>query len=324
MTSTHDQGMLSHMDMHSSRPAHSPRASFAIWLSALLMVGCLSPQPSSVLPGGKAADHAFLEQYDTARARAIQEVPLAFLAMPQKLVVVRHGRITQTIPSVTPTYTALKDISHILLALYVASWHLPPAEAAGAVAAYAPYVDTVSSGLAKSAIPESDRLRQQKLLASAQDLIRQASTKKGVSQEWIDLWARGLGPDLLLNSRAAARSQLELINREMTAQIKSMTPKEKQTFIVIVSGAHQARAENLWMQYLGQLLGPKAVADERRRVYAESVYDNQGALDLLGSHVMDRSIGEAFFSSPTRMQRDLLGDAAKKIIPTLTLPDLTP
>jgi hypothetical protein len=244
--------------------------------------------------------------------------------MPQTLLVVRHGQVTKSLPSVTPTYTTLKDISHIILALYVASWHRPPPEAAIALTAYAPYVDTVSASLTQSAIPESDMARQRKLLAAARDLIRQATSKKGVSQEWIDLWARALGPDLLENSREAARSQLELINDEMTAQIKTMTPQEKETFIVIVSGAHQARAENLWMQYLGQLLGPEAISGERRRVYAESVYDTQGALALLGSHVMDRSIGEAFFDSPTRMQRDLLGDAAKEIIPTLSIPRLSP
>ena len=316
--------MLGKVNTHLSRRTLGILGALALCLSTAGMVSCVSSDRNSVFPGGKAADTAFMAQYDTARIRAIEEVPLAFLAMPRTLLVVRHGQVTESFPSVTPTYTTLKDISHIILALYVASWHRPPLEAAIAVAAYAPYVDAVSSGLGQSAIPESDLARQRKLLAAARNLIRQATSSEGVSQEWIDLWARALGPALLQNSREAARSQLQLINHEMAAQIKQMTPQEKESFIVVVSGAHQARAENLWMQYLGQLLGPEAISGERRRVYAESVYDTQGALDLLGSHVMDRSIGEAFFASPTRMQRDLLGDAAKEIIPTLPIPRLSP
>ena len=308
----------------------SPRCSlealwaFALCLSAMAMIGCTSADPSRALVGGKTADQNFITQYDTARTRAIEEVPLAFLAMPRTLLVLRHGQITESLPSITPTYTALKDVSHVILGLYVASWHVPAPKVAQALAAYSPYVETVEASLAQSAIPETDRRRQRKLLDAARELIQRASSKKGLSQEWIDAWARKLGPSLLKNSLEAARSQLELINYEMTAQIQTMTPKEKKSFIVVVSGAHQARDENLWMQYLGRLLGPQAISDDRRRVYAESVYNTQGALDLLGSHVMDRAIGEAFFASSTRMQRDILGDAAKKIIPTLKIPQLSP
>ena len=312
------------MNHSSSRCSLEILRTFAFCLSVLALINCASSDPSPALAGAKAADNDFMTQYDTARTRAIQEVPLAFLAMPQTLLVIRHGQVTESLTSITPTYTVLKDVSHVILGLYVASWHLPAPKVALALTAYAPYVDAVESSLTQAAIPERHMVRQRKLLAAAHELIQRASSKNGLSQEWLDVWARQRGPSLLKNSREAARSQLELINHEMTAQIQAMTPKEKNSFIVIVSGAHQARDENLWMQYLGRLLGPQAISGERRRVYAESVYDTQGALDLLGSHVMDRSIGEAFFASPERMQRDILGDAAEKIIPTLDIPQLSP
>ena len=83
----------------------------------------------------------------------------------------------------TPTYTTLEKISHIIVALYVASSHRLPAEISIAVATYAPYVDAVASGLEKSGIPEPHMARARKLLAAAHSLITQAASTKGVSQE---------------------------------------------------------------------------------------------------------------------------------------------
>ena len=57
-------------------------------------------------------------------------------------------------------------------------------------------------------------------------------------------------------------------------------------------------------------------------VYAEGVFDEKGALALLQRHLLDVSIGEQFFGSKKRLQSDLLGPAAEKILPTLDLPVL--
>ena len=41
------------------------------------------------------------------------------------------------------------------------------------------------------------------------------------------------------------------------------------------------------------------------------------AIDLLGTHLLDGSVGDAFFGDYMRMHRDLLADAAKKYLPKL-------
>jgi hypothetical protein len=62
-------------------------------------------------------------------------------------------------------------------------------------------------------------------------------------------------------------------------------------------------------QYFLRLLHePK---EGRRVVYAESMWEEPKALDLLGTHLLDGSVGDAFFGDYMRMHRDLLGDAAK-------------
>ena len=53
----------------------------------------------------------------------------------------------------------------------------------------------------------------------------------------------------------------------------------------------------------------------RRVVYAESLWEEPKALDLLGTHLLDGSVGEAFFGDYMRMHRDLLGAAASQYLP---------
>ena len=62
------------------------------------------------------------------------------------------------------------------------------------------------------------------------------------------------------------------------------------------------------MQYFLRLLHEPR--EGRRVVYAESLWQESQALDLLGTHLLDGSVGEAFFGDYMRMHRDLLGDAA--------------
>jgi hypothetical protein len=53
-------------------------------------------------------------------------------------------------------------------------------------------------------------------------------------------------------------------------------------------------------------------------VYAEALFEEPKALNLLGTHLVDTEIGRDFFAEPTRMKRDLLGDAAEQILEEMT------
>ncbi|HEU4535405.1 MAG TPA: hypothetical protein VFS00_14855, partial [Polyangiaceae bacterium] len=77
-------------------------------------------------------------------------------------------------------------------------------------------------------------------------------------------------------------------------------------------------ARSLAMQYFQKLLG-EAPGEERHVTYAEGVSDEAGALALAGTRRLDRAIAGAFFGEPRRLQRDVLGDAARE-----RLRDFTP
>ncbi len=84
---------------------------------------------------------------------------------------------------------------------------------------------------------------------------------------------------------------------------------------VVVIGSQMPRRDNAAVQYFSRLLGEGG--EGRRLVYAEALYDEGRALNLLGTHQLDREVGAAFFGDPGRMERDLLGAAAAEYLRTL-------
>ena len=70
----------------------------------------------------------------------------------------------------------------------------------------------------------------------------------------------------------------------------------------------------LALQYFQRMLGePEGL----RLVYAEGLWSEPAALQLLGTHLLDAEIATAFFGEPRRLHRDLLADAAAEYLTTL-------
>ena len=84
------------------------------------------------------------------------------------------------------------------------------------------------------------------------------------------------------------------------------------------------RTGNLAMQYFSVILGEpyegryEVEGDNRdnsfRLIYGENIFDEESALRLLGTHLIDADIGTYFFNDSQRMHRDLLADATEEII----------
>ncbi len=96
-----------------------------------------------------------------------------------------------------------------------------------------------------------------------------------------------------------------------------MTQDEWRRLRVVVIGVHMARDDELATQYFLRLLGE--ATEGRRVVYAEGLWDEPRALDLLATHMIDGSVGAAFFGLDLRMHRDVLGDAARAYLDELGL-----
>jgi hypothetical protein len=107
----------------------------------------------------------------------------------------------------------------------------------------------------------------------------------------------------------------------MQAWKHRLTDADWRRLRVIVMGTQLPRRGNLAVQYFARLFGETGEGD--RVVYAEAIFDEARALDLLGTRLLDTRIGTAFFDDPSRMHRDLLSDAARAYLDEL-LPKAKP
>ena len=87
-----------------------------------------------------------------------------------------------------------------------------------------------------------------------------------------------------------------------------MTAAEWRQLRVLIPGSSPPRKDNLRTQYFARLLGEKGEGE--RIMYAEALFDESRALNLLGSYQLDTIIGSDFFDDPVSMHRDLLADGA--------------
>ena len=81
-----------------------------------------------------------------------------------------------------------------------------------------------------------------------------------------------------------------------------------------------ARGENAAVQYFARLFG-ETTGEGRRVVYAESLWDEEKALNLLGTLRLDGKLSEAVFGDRFRMYRDFLADGARAAIDEILAPE---
>jgi hypothetical protein len=94
-----------------------------------------------------------------------------------------------------------------------------------------------------------------------------------------------------------------------------LAPEEWETLTVVVMGTQLPRKSNLAVQYFARLLGEPS--EGRRIIYAEALFDETRAIDLMATRLVDTQVGIDFFNDPMRMHRDLLADAAQNYLPIL-------
>ncbi|MBC8071591.1 MAG: hypothetical protein IAG13_24915, partial [Deltaproteobacteria bacterium] len=114
----------------------------------------------------------------------------------------------------------------------------------------------------------------------------------------------------------ATRAQLGALHEQATVLLARLPASERERVHVVVAGAHQARARSLGMQYFRRLFGEPTDAEERV-TYAEAVDTVDDAVALVCMQRLDRAMARAFFGDEKRLQRDVLGDAAERLLEDL-------
>ena len=268
-----------------------------------------------------AVDQVFFASYERAVREVISSGPPAFLVLPERLVLYRQGARHEW-PLIPPLFNELKTVAHVTLGLFAVlspSNGEPLGTSLAALRQYQHEIATARAVIDSVPLSAEQRDRQEQILTASEQLASRALAARRIAPAELTEFCRRVRPWIDANIREAVAAYLDGLNKDMTAALQTLSPTERGEYLVIVTGVHQARIDNAAMQYFNRLLrDPPTIA--QRVMYAENVFDEAGALHLLGIHLMARRVGVAYFDDPFYMNRDLFAPAAAAYVPTMTLP----
>jgi hypothetical protein len=165
------------------------------------------------------------------------------------------------------------------------------------------------ASLAKRGWPAGMTATHRAMLAATRDFIDRCLAAGRVRGAGLTDFARRMQPYVLESGRVAAEAQLNGLHALMTRWRRALGPAWARVWVVNLA-PRQARPGNLQHTYLARLMGAKTVG--LRLISGENIFDEKGALRLLGTIILDRAASRAFFGDPARLERDFLSDAAAR------------
>lgn len=271
----------------------------------------------STLPAElEALNVASRKLYAGGRALELSTIPAVIIVSGDDLILRKKDkRVVATV--IPPEFHALKCVAHSMLGLF-AHLSYEPGKPLGEqrIKTLQEYRDILAAaGPAAEAFEfDADTLARQKRIISRGLVFIDAVLKAGqVSADDLAKYCRESRQDALANAAAAARAQLRATHRQVMEWKKDMTADEWNSLTVIVQGMQTPRVENAAVQYFARLFGGTR-GEGRRVVYAESLWDEEKDMNLLGTLRLDGKLSVAVFNDHFRMYRDLLADAARSAI----------
>jgi hypothetical protein len=266
--------------------------------------------PVAAAPALTALNNAFRAAYADARSRVLASSGPTLIVNGDNFVLLRDGRRVEANVG-APIYDPVKTIAHIPLAIYVT---LTPGDGSvgedrlKTLAGLRELIPPAEASLDTLKLSADTLARQKRIVAGSLAFLDDVAASRKFPRSSLLAFTRGMAPLVMENVTEAARAQLDATHTQVSAWRKDLSPQEWDRLHVLIVGPHMPRQNLVVMQYFLRLLHEPA--EGRRVVYAESLWEEPQALDLLGTHLLDGAVGEAFFGDYMRMHRDLLGDAA--------------
>jgi len=265
--------------------------------------GCPAQDPLTALNNG------FRATYAQAKADALVGSGAVLVVSGDRLRLFRKGVQVSEAPLRPGLYHRLKAVDHVPLALQLLFCAPERTPSPARMAELRSLTLAARDGL-KPLFPPADLARQERILDHSLQLLDDALRPGGIKVERLAAFARELGPLLLANADAAAGLELAELDRATALLRKGLSPHEWNRLRVVIIGSHMAREGEVSQQYFCRLLDePREGA---RVIYAEGLWQDKDAMDLLATHLVDLGAGAAFFGDPMRMHRDILADGARK------------
>jgi hypothetical protein len=303
------------------------RLSIAPLLFGVTLVGC-KHIPRPLAPFESVAERTETEEadpfvalniqfrsaYADARVRTLAKEGPVILAIGDDLILMSQGQKRQV--SVIPAaFHDLKAVAHLPLAIYVTvadSAEFLSLEAEATLRDIRRITQEVRRQTTPQRFPGPQHARQLDILDRCDTHMGVILRARRAPADVSVAFARELAPLVLANIQDAAQLQIDAYDRVVAAWRGELPAEEWARTKAIVSGSQLPRNQALPVQYFAWLFGVEG--EGRRVIYAESIWDQGKAMNLLGTHVLDRRASGAFFEDPDRMRRDILSDAATAIL----------
>jgi len=136
-------------------------------------------------------------------------------------------------------------------------------------------------------------------------------------------YLKAVRPLIYQSMHMASVIQLKTLSLAVESALKQLKKEEIKQLGVVIATSHQARRQDIGLQYFAKKFGYRygdGAQFENNFVVLEGKFDENAALALLARHYLDREAARAILQDQARLQRDLLADAAKKILASNTLP----
>jgi len=265
-------------------------------------------------PALTALNNAFRAAYADAKTRVLASSGPTLIVNGDSFTLLVSGRRVEANVGV-PLYDPLKTIAHIPLAIYVT---LTPGDGAVSddrlktLAGLRQLIPPAEASLDAVKLPAGALARQNEIVAASLAFLNDVTGKRRFARSNLVAFTRRMAPLVMENVAEATRAQLDATHAQVSAWRRELSPQQWDRLHVLIIGPHMPREDLTVTQYFLRLLHEPR--EGRRVIYAESLWEEPKAMDLLGTHLLDGSVGEAFFGDYMRMHRDLLGDAARQYL----------
>jgi len=260
-------------------------------------------------------NNEFRAIYGQARDHyAATTLPLIICYSDRMLLI--DNNVREEVPFLSEKYTDFKVVDHVPLALFtLLSWHCDKPLSEETLK----QLEKIRT-LVKAVDPKIDELgfdakvaeRQHILLDHSVGLVENLLRRKEISRENLDQFCRELEPLIMQNVDQAVANQLAIMDKTVTAWKKQLGSERFAKLTVIIVSGHMPREKHTCFQYFSKALNVKQ--EGLKIIYSEGEAEEKAALSVVGTHVLDATIGESFFKEPLRMHRDLLSDGAAKYL----------
>jgi len=295
----------------------------------LLLISCcfsltLSAQHGKIKKGDDPflkLNNFFRKSYAKTRQVMVEKHAPAIAFVNGGLLFVRKGVKSRWVNITPDLYTDLKTISHIPLAVYVIlavekEGKLSTAKLTELKNLLLLVNEARKSIKSRSFTSDDQRKAQYTQSDLALDLINKCLRTNNFLHRDLKVFLEKSGPLIQRNVLESTTAQLEVAHKYTKEFYSELSDEEKKKLIVVVSGPKAARDQHAITQYFARVLNVKG--EGAKILYAESVFSRKGVMNIMGTFLLDTEVGIAFFGDRWRMHRDLLSDAARYYISTMS------